>query len=140
VSSNCVYLSPVSHLSHRVDKKFYRPASVQSFAIVVFERRQRFNENDAKEMGRNLLKACRQVGIAVQDTNPSFFFANGQNGVVRVSTSSFPLPWFPAYCGVGTIEHRRPICPDEEATSPPSGRRFTKGGGRNLYCRQIVSV
>jgi len=39
-------------------------------------------------MGKNLLDACRQVGIAVQDTNPSVFFANGQNGVVRVGTSS----------------------------------------------------
>jgi hypothetical protein len=85
VRSNCVCVLSVSHFSHRVDKKFYRPTSVQSFAIVVFERRQRFNENDAREMGRNLLEACRQVGIAVQDANPSVFFANGQNGVVRVS-------------------------------------------------------
>jgi eukaryotic translation initiation factor 2C len=81
---------PFPHLSRRVDKKFYRPTTFQSFAIVVFERRQRFSENDAKEMGRNLLDACRQVGIIVQDTNPSVFFANGQNGVVRVSTSPSP--------------------------------------------------
>ena len=86
MGSNRVRVSSVPHLSHRVDKKFYRPTTVQSFAIVVFERRQRFNENDAREMGKNLLDACRQVGIIVQDTNPSVFFANGQNGVVRVST------------------------------------------------------
>lgn len=96
MSSNRVRVSSVPHLSRRVDKKFYRPTSIQSFAIVVFERRQRFNENDAREMGRSLLEACRQVGIVVQDTNPSVFFANGQNGVGRVSTSSplslgFPL-------------------------------------------------
>lgn len=90
VSSNRLCVSSVPHRSHRVDKKFYRPTTVQSFAIVVFERRQRFNENDAKEMGKNLLDACRQVGIIVQDTNPSVFFANGQNGVVRVSSPRIP--------------------------------------------------
>lgn len=91
MGSSRVRISSVPHLSHRVDKKFYRPTSIQSFAIVVFERKQRFNENDAREMGRSLLEACRQVGIIVQDTNPSVFFANGQNGVVRVSSSS-PFP------------------------------------------------
>ena len=88
-------ISSISHLIHRVDKKFYRPTSIQSFAIVVFERKQRFNENDAREVGKNLLDACRQVGIIVQDTNPSVFFANGQNGVIRVSTSLYPSLSFP---------------------------------------------
>ena len=36
-------------------------------------------------MGRGLLDACGQVGIIVQDNNPSVFFANAQNGVIRVS-------------------------------------------------------
>ena len=90
MGSNRVRTSSVPHLFYRVDKKFYRPTTVQSFAIVVFERRQRFNENDAREMGKNLLDACRQVGINVQDNNPSVFFANGQNGVVRVSISPAP--------------------------------------------------
>jgi len=94
VGSSRICVSSVSHISYRVDKKFYRPTSIQSFAIVVFERKQRFTENDAKDMGKNLLDACRQVGITVQDTNPSVFFANGQNGVVRVSTSSSPFPYF----------------------------------------------
>jgi eukaryotic translation initiation factor 2C len=75
-----------------VDKKFYRPITIQSFAIIIFERPQRFTENDANEMGRGLLDACGQVGIIVQDTNPSVFFANAQNGVIRVSTR---LPSFP---------------------------------------------
>jgi eukaryotic translation initiation factor 2C len=61
---------------------------IQSFAIVVFERRQRFSEEDAREMGRNLITACGQVGMQVQDTNPSVFYPNPQNGVVRVSISS----------------------------------------------------
>ena len=74
--------------SHRVDKKFYKPTPIQSFAIVVFERRQRFSEEDAREMGRNLITSCNQVGMTVQDTNPSVFYPNPQNGVVRVSTSS----------------------------------------------------
>jgi len=91
VGNSLVRISSIPHLPHRVDKKFYRPTSIQSFAIVVFERKQRFSENDARDMGKGLLDACRQVGIIVQDTNPSVFFANGQNGVVRVSTSPPPL-------------------------------------------------
>ena len=140
MGSDRVRVSSIPDLSHRVDKKFYRPTTVQSFAIVVFERRQRFNENDAREMGKNLLDACRQVGIMVQDTNPSVFFANGQNGVVRVSAPSSPLPWRPTHRVIGTVGYRRPIRPDEEANSPPSGRRFTRRGIRYLYGGKIVSV
>lgn len=79
-------------------------------------------------MGKNLLDACRQVGIIVQDTNPSVFFANGQNGVVRVSTSPSSFPRVPAYRETGTIERRRTIQPDAEANSSPPGRRFTRWG------------
>ena len=88
VRFKCGYVSFVSHMSHRVDKKFYKPMQIQSLAIVVFERRQRFSEQDAREMGRNLITACNLVGMTVQDTNPSVFYPNPQNGVVRVSTSS----------------------------------------------------
>jgi len=63
---------------------------IQSFAIVVFERKQRFNEGDAREMGKALVTACVQVGMQVQDTNPSIFYPNPQNGVVRVSISHVP--------------------------------------------------
>lgn len=86
------FVSFCPHISHRVDKKFYRPVTIQSFAIVVFERPQRFNEGDARDMGRGLLDACAQVGIIVQDTNPSIFHANAQNGVIRVSIRSPPYP------------------------------------------------
>ena len=82
------YVSFVYYILHRVDKKFYKPTWIQSFAIVVFERRQRFSEAEAREMGRNLITACNQVGMQVQDTNPSIFYPDPQNGVVRVSTSS----------------------------------------------------
>ena len=88
VHFECVQVSFVSHISHRVDKKFYKPTPIQSFAIVVFERRQRFSEADAREMGKNLITACNQVGMQVQDTNPNIFYPNPQNGVVRVSTPS----------------------------------------------------
>ena len=88
VRFKCAYGSFISHISHRVDKKFYKAAEIQSFAIVVFERRQRFTEADAREMGKNLVTACNQVGMQVHDTNPSVFYPNPQNGVVRVSTPS----------------------------------------------------
>ena len=84
------FLSLVSHISRRVDKKFYKPTPIQSFAIVVFESRQRFTEEDAREMGKGLIAACVQVGMQVQDTNPSIFYPNPQNGVVRVSIYRLP--------------------------------------------------
>ena len=88
VHFKCAHVSFVSHISHRVNKKFYEPTPIQSFVIVVFERRQWFSEEDAREMGRKLITACDQVGMMVHDTNPSIFYPNPQNGVVRVSTSS----------------------------------------------------
>lgn len=91
-------------------------------------------------MGKNLLDACRQVGIIVQDTNPSVFFANGQNGVVRVSTSPSPFPWIPAHREIGITGHRRAVRSDEETNSPPPGRRSTGRSIRYLYRGQIVST
>ena len=88
VRFKCAYGSLDSHISHRVDKMFYKPSEIQSFAIVVFERRQRFSEADAREMGKSLVTACNQVGMQVHDTNPSVFYPNPQNGVVRVSAPS----------------------------------------------------
>lgn len=92
VGSNVFVSFFAPHVTQRVDKKFYRPATIQSFAIIIFERPQRFNENNANEMGRSLLDACAQVGIIVENKNPRVFFANAQNGVIRVSTCppSFP--------------------------------------------------
>ena len=84
------FLSLVSHISHRVDKTVYKAAPIQSFAIVVFESRQRFTEEDAREMGKGLIAACDRVGMHVEDTNPSVFYLNPQDDVVRVSISRLP--------------------------------------------------
>ena len=45
-----------------VDKKFHRPASINRWVVVVYEREQRFNKDTAREMVRSLLDAFAAVG------------------------------------------------------------------------------
>ena len=45
-----------------VDKKFYKAAVIEKFAVVIFEREQRFGQPQAREMTKSLIDACTQVG------------------------------------------------------------------------------
>jgi len=46
----------------RVDKRFYKPAAIERWVVVVYERQQRFNQQSADEMTAGLLASCRDVG------------------------------------------------------------------------------
>lgn len=45
-----------------VDKKFYKPAAIVKWVVVVYEREQRFGSPQAQEMIKGLMDACAQVG------------------------------------------------------------------------------
>lgn len=47
----------------RVDKRFYSPAIIDRWVVVVYERQQRFNQQSADEMTSGLLTSCRDVGM-----------------------------------------------------------------------------
>ena len=58
----------------RVDKRFYKPAVIERWVVVVYERIQRFNQQNADEMTAGLLASCKDVGKWCLDTNVVMFY------------------------------------------------------------------
>lgn len=74
-------ITPANGAWNMVDKRFFRPATIERWVIVVYERQQRFNQQAADEMTAGLLASCRDVGIIVRDTNPLVSWQNGQGRI-----------------------------------------------------------
>jgi eukaryotic translation initiation factor 2C len=45
-----------------IDKKLYRPAQIDEWAIVVYERQNRFNAESAQTLIRDFISGCNAVG------------------------------------------------------------------------------
>ncbi|KAI6034268.1 argonaute-like protein [Pisolithus microcarpus] len=65
----------------RVDKRFFRPASIERWIVVIYERQQRFTQQSAQDMIDGLVQCSRDVGIRVNDTNPMVTWQNGQGRI-----------------------------------------------------------
>jgi len=46
----------------RVDKRFFKPAAIDRWVVVIYERKQRFGDVQAQEMINGLVTCCQQVG------------------------------------------------------------------------------
>lgn len=46
----------------RMDKKFYRPSTIEKWVVVVYERQQRFDQRTAAEMVAGLVRSCKDCG------------------------------------------------------------------------------
>ncbi|KAH9938191.1 argonaute-like protein [Fomitopsis serialis] len=64
-----------------VDKKFFLPCVINRWIVVVFERKARFEEDLLQGMVRNLVSACKAVGITVNDERPIYEWVNPQGSV-----------------------------------------------------------
>ncbi|CAL1700780.1 unnamed protein product [Somion occarium] len=64
-----------------IDKKFFQPATIKAWVVVVYERQNRFRDENAKDMIAGLLEACAAVGIVVQDKQPLVFWENAQGTI-----------------------------------------------------------
>ncbi|THH11493.1 hypothetical protein EW145_g610 [Phellinidium pouzarii] len=69
-----------------IDRRFYRPAEIKGWIVVVYERQQRFNQNAAQNMIEGLLASFRDVdyakGIGCPDTKPLVKYESGQGRIV----------------------------------------------------------
>ncbi|EJF61200.1 argonaute-like protein [Dichomitus squalens LYAD-421 SS1] len=63
-------ITPRDGAWNMVDKKFHRPAAINRWVVVVYEREQRFNRETAREMVRGLLEGFAAVGMRVNETDP----------------------------------------------------------------------
>ncbi|KAH0839868.1 argonaute-like protein [Lanmaoa asiatica] len=87
---------------HKIDKRFYRPASIERWIVVIYERQQRFNQQAAQDMIDGLLRSCNDVGelswsaclvcrntrtllsgMRVNDTSPVVTWQNGQGRIAE---------------------------------------------------------
>lgn len=69
VSSPSLTISPKQPRDgqwNMVDKKFYRPVTINRWVVVVYEREQRFNRDTAYDMVRNFLEQFAAVGTCMR--------------------------------------------------------------------------
>ncbi|KAI6105779.1 argonaute-like protein [Pisolithus sp. B1] len=66
--------------SFRIDKRFFRPATIERWIVVVYERQQRFNQQSAQDMINGLVQCSRDVG-EVNDSSPMVTWQNGQGRI-----------------------------------------------------------
>lgn len=125
--------SPLADLT-RIDKRFYRPASIDRWIVVVYERQQRFNQQAAQDMIDGLLRSCSDVGelswlvqvhfsngllpgMRVNDTSPLVTWQNGQGRIAEVKFS-MSHTYGDDRCGfVATTCSWKRVFPKDEATS-----------------------
>lgn len=46
----------------RIDKRFFKPVTIERWIVVIYERQQRFNEQSAKDMVDGMLRSFKDVG------------------------------------------------------------------------------
>lgn len=56
--------------AYRADKKFFNPATIDCWAVIIFERQQRFTQAQAGDMVKTLLTALAAVGEHFQVGKP----------------------------------------------------------------------
>ncbi|KAJ7611818.1 argonaute-like protein [Roridomyces roridus] len=73
-------ITPRDGAWNMVDKKFFKPVSIDRWVVVIYERQARFNENAANDMINGLCASCRDVGIKLTPT-PFVHWENGQGRI-----------------------------------------------------------
>ncbi|KAJ4494682.1 argonaute-like protein [Lentinula edodes] len=72
------------------DKRFFKPVDVLRWVIVVYERKQRFNEQAVAEMSRGLCGSAREVGMKMTPT-PFVVWYSGQGDIASQLRASGKL-------------------------------------------------
>ncbi|KAJ7228592.1 argonaute-like protein, partial [Mycena pura] len=63
-----------------VDKRFFKPVSIDRWVVVIYEQKRRFDAGAANDMINGLVNSCRDVGIKLAPT-PFIFWENGQGRI-----------------------------------------------------------
>jgi eukaryotic translation initiation factor 2C len=77
-----------------IDKKLFRPSTIQRWIVVIYERPQRFSSGAADDMVQGLRSATTAMGITGFATQPKIVWENPQADVIGVCTVYFVLPFF----------------------------------------------
>lgn len=74
-------ITPSNGAWNMIDKRFFRPASIDRWIVVVYERQQRFNPQAAQDMIDGMLRSFKDVGIRITDDKPMVTWQNGQGRI-----------------------------------------------------------
>ncbi|KIJ20240.1 hypothetical protein PAXINDRAFT_68597 [Paxillus involutus ATCC 200175] len=74
-------VTPANGAWNMIDKRFFRAAAIERWAVVIYERQQRFNQQAAQDMIKGLVHGCTEVGMRVDDTAPLVTWQNGQGRI-----------------------------------------------------------
>jgi len=74
-------ITPAHGAWNMVDKRFFRPVTIERWVIVIYERRERFNDNAVRDLISGLIASCRDVGISIVETDPVYKYENGQGRI-----------------------------------------------------------
>lgn len=82
-------ITPRDGAWNMIDKKFYKPATIKAWVIIVYERQQRFPPNAVNEMIDGIMRSCADVGIPVLNKTPVIRWENAQGSIHDVCLSFF---------------------------------------------------
>ncbi|KAG6917905.1 hypothetical protein DXG01_000514 [Tephrocybe rancida] len=82
VGSKQLTIVPTNGSWNMVDKRFFRPAEVTEWCVVVYEQQRRFGEKEARDMVAGLTASFRDVGIkSPANYTPIIMWHNGQGRI-----------------------------------------------------------
>ncbi|KAJ7590925.1 argonaute-like protein [Mycena floridula] len=73
-------ITPRDGAWNMVDKRFFKPMEVPSWAIVIYEQQRRFPDDAVNNLIRGLVQACNDVGMKIAPTR-HVFYENGQSNI-----------------------------------------------------------
>ncbi|KAI9063284.1 argonaute-like protein [Trametes sanguinea] len=79
--SRQITVKPRDGAWNMIDKKFFKPVTINRWCVAVFERQNRFRPDLAREMVGGLLQSFSSVGITVHETDPIIKWANSNDNV-----------------------------------------------------------
>ncbi|KZW04251.1 eukaryotic translation initiation factor 2C [Exidia glandulosa HHB12029] len=79
--SKQVSITPRDGAWNMIDKKFFIPGKVTAWAVIVYERQQRFNQETVRNMIEGMRNSAREVGINGFDSEPVVVWENGQGRI-----------------------------------------------------------
>jgi eukaryotic translation initiation factor 2C len=74
-------ITPRDGAWNMVDKRFFRPVTIEHWIIVIYERRERFGDGAVNDLIKGLLDSCRSCGMVVVNNNPMVKYEVGHGNV-----------------------------------------------------------
>ncbi|KAF9247291.1 argonaute-like protein [Melanogaster broomeanus] len=73
--------TPMNGAWNMIQRRFFRPATIDRWVVVVYERQGRFTQQAAQDLVTGILQSCGEVGIKINDTAPLVTWQNGQGRI-----------------------------------------------------------